>query len=109
MAGSHSTQATISTNFLIVDALGVYNAIIKKPTLNALRVIASTYQLALKFPTPAGVGVIHGNQVEARCYYTMALKGKPNTHQKANPNGGASSTSLLVTGVLRSSSPGSIP
>lgn len=36
MVGSHPTQATILTNFLIVDTPGVYDAIIRRPTLNAL-------------------------------------------------------------------------
>lgn len=50
--GSHPAQATVLTNFLIMDALGVYNTIIRKSTLNALRAVASTNHLVLKFPTP---------------------------------------------------------
>lgn len=65
------------TNFLVVDTLDVYNAIIVKLTLNALRVVTSTYHLALKFPTPVEIGVVQGNQVEARCCYALALKGQP--------------------------------
>lgn len=65
MAGSHSAQVTILTNFLIVDTPIAYNAIIKRPTLNALRVVTSTYHLALKFPMLAEVGVVHGNQVRS--------------------------------------------
>lgn len=60
-AGSHPTQAIVSTNFLIVDTSFVYNVIIRQPTLNALRAIVLMYHLALKFPTPIGVGVILGN------------------------------------------------
>lgn len=34
--GSYPTQATIVSNFLIVDTYGVYNTIIRRSTLNAL-------------------------------------------------------------------------
>lgn len=57
-ADSHPAQATMLTNFLVVDTLNVYNAIIGRLTLNALRVVANTYHLALKFLTPVGVGVV---------------------------------------------------
>lgn len=58
IAGSHPDQATVLTNFLVVDTLGIYNSIISKPTLNALKVVVSTYHLALKFPMLVGVGVV---------------------------------------------------
>lgn len=57
----HLAQATILTNFLIVDTPGVYNAIIRRPALNALRAVTSTYHLVLKFSTLAGVEVAHEN------------------------------------------------
>lgn len=68
----------------MVDTLGIYNAIIGRPTLNALRAVASTYHLALKFSTPTGVEVFHGNQVEARHCYALALKGQPNARRETN-------------------------
>lgn len=77
--GTYPAQAAILTNFLMVDTPDIYNAIIGCPTMNTLRAVASTYHLALKFPTPARVGVILGNQVEARCCYVLALKRPPNT------------------------------
>lgn len=77
-AGSYLTQATILSNLLVVDTLGIYNAIIGRPTLNTPQTVASTYHLALKFPTPSGIRVVHKNQIEARHYYTLALKGQPN-------------------------------
>lgn len=57
-AGSHLAQATVLTNIVVVDNPGIYNSIIGRPNLNALRVVAFTYHLALKFPTPAKVGVV---------------------------------------------------
>lgn len=68
------------TNFLVVNAPRVYNVIIERPTLNPLRTVASIYHLALKFPTPARVGVVQGNQVEAHHCYTLALKGQSHVH-----------------------------
>lgn len=59
--GSHLTQVTVSTNFLIVDAPFIYNAIIGQPTLNALRAVVSTYHLTLNFLTPTRVEVVYGN------------------------------------------------
>lgn len=64
IAGSHLAQATMLSNFLIVDILRVYNAIIGRPTLNTLQVVAFTYHLTLKFPTLVGIGV-RKNQVES--------------------------------------------
>lgn len=61
IVGNHPTQVTVLTNFLVEDTLGVYSAIIGRLTLNTLQVVASTYHLALKFPTSTKVGVVHEN------------------------------------------------
>lgn len=79
-AGSHPAQATMLTNFLVVDTPGIYNAIIGRPTLNTLRAIASTYHLALKFSTLAEIVVTQGNQVKAHRCYVLALKGQSHVH-----------------------------
>lgn len=73
-AGCHPTQAIVLSNFLVMDTLGVNNAMIGRPTLNALRIVASTYHLALKFLTLTKVRFVHGNQVKAHCCYALALK-----------------------------------
>lgn len=57
-AGSHPVQATVMSNFLIIDTPGVYNAIIGRLTLNTLQAVASTYHLALKFPMLVGIEVV---------------------------------------------------
>lgn len=59
--GSHLVQAIVMSNFLIVDTLRVSNTIVERPTLNALQDVTSTYHLALKFSTLAGIGVIKGS------------------------------------------------
>lgn len=83
-AGSHPAQATVSTNFLIVDSLSAYNTINGWLTLSALWEVAFTYHLALKFPKRAGKGVVHRNQVEARRNYASTLKGQTNIRQETN-------------------------
>ncbi|XP_059441933.1 uncharacterized protein LOC132174265 [Corylus avellana] len=70
--GPKPTQATVMDDFIVVNKPSAYNAIIDRPTLNALRAIASTFHLAMKFPTDSGIGVVRGSQEVARfCYNTM--------------------------------------
>ena len=45
-------------DFLLVDQPSTYNAIISRPTLNALRAVVSTYHLAMKFPVGDLVGKV---------------------------------------------------
>jgi hypothetical protein len=47
--GTSLKQATIMANFLIVDRLSTYNAIIRRLTLNKMRAITSTHHLKMKF------------------------------------------------------------
>nr|XP_027120400.1 uncharacterized protein LOC113737356 [Coffea arabica] len=53
--GRHPRCRTIPVNFAVVKADSPYNMLIGRPTLNALRVVYSTYHLSFKFLTPAGV------------------------------------------------------
>ena len=43
-------QATTTVRFLIVDAPSAYNVLLGKPSLNAIMVIPSAYQMVIKFP-----------------------------------------------------------
>ncbi|GMN63866.1 hypothetical protein TIFTF001_032958 [Ficus carica] len=54
-------KATQMVEFLIADKPSVYNAILGRLTLNALKVVISTYHLAMKFPTTNEVGIFKGN------------------------------------------------
>lgn len=72
--GNHLAQVTMMSNFLIVGTPGVYNAIIVKSIFNDLQAVTSTYHLALKFPTPAGIGVVRESLLKSRRCYALALK-----------------------------------
>lgn len=51
LVGANRYIATAMKNFLVVRTQSDYNAIIGRPTLNALWAISSTYQLKTKLPT----------------------------------------------------------
>ncbi|XP_062151978.1 uncharacterized protein LOC133860372 [Alnus glutinosa] len=76
--------------FLVVDRVSAYNAIIGRTTLNNLKTVTSTPHLSMKFPTEEGVGVVKGDQKEARRCYNLSLKSTPRQHnlgEKAKEDG----------------------
>ena len=85
-AGSSPNQSTVMTNFLIVNTPSVYNVILGRPTLNALRAVTSTYHLSMKFPTTQGIGEVSGNQFESRRCYSLALQQKGEQRSAGNIN-----------------------
>ncbi|XP_022860123.1 uncharacterized protein LOC111380720 [Olea europaea var. sylvestris] len=60
--GSEGKQVTWFITFHVVRAPMAYNAILGRPLLNGIKVIVSTFHLAMKFPTSNGIGVVRGNQ-----------------------------------------------
>ena len=72
--GLYPMQVTQIVDFLLVDQPSAYNAIIGRPTLNALRTVVSTYHLAVKFPVGNLVGEVRGDQVESQQYYAMSTR-----------------------------------
>ncbi|GMN61366.1 hypothetical protein TIFTF001_030447 [Ficus carica] len=71
--GDGPEKATRMVEFIVVDRPSVYNVILGRPTLNALKAVVSTYHLAMKFPTGNGIGVFRGNQEGARKCYMEAV------------------------------------
>jgi hypothetical protein len=63
--------------FLLVDRPSTYNAIFGRTTLNELKAVTSTPHLSMKFPTEEGIGVMKGDQREARRCYNFSLKSTP--------------------------------
>jgi hypothetical protein len=53
-AGEHLRQKTIMVKFLLIDRPLAYNVILKRMTLNELRVVTSTSHLNMKFLTEQG-------------------------------------------------------
>ena len=72
--GEPPCQATMTTRFLIVDAPSVYNMLLGRPSLNAIKVVPSAYHMIIKFLTVHGVGTIRGDQRVARECYTASMK-----------------------------------
>ncbi|XP_024016328.1 uncharacterized protein LOC112089807 [Eutrema salsugineum] len=60
--------------FLILNKLAIYNAILDTPWLHAMKAVASTYHQCLKFPTPYGIYTLRGNQAIARSCYINKCK-----------------------------------
>ena len=54
-------QVTTAVKFLIVDASSAYDMSLGRPSLNALRVLPSTYYMVIKFLTENEVGVVRGD------------------------------------------------
>jgi hypothetical protein len=79
MARTYPRQKVIMVKFLIVDRVSAYNAIIGRTALNDFKAATSTPHLSMKFPTEGvateeGVGVVKGDQKEARRCYNLSLK-----------------------------------
>ncbi|PKA61959.1 RNA-directed DNA polymerase like [Apostasia shenzhenica] len=56
-------------DFIIMDAPSGYNAILGRPAIATFQMVASTYHLCLKFPTPFGVTTIRGDRAGAsKCF-----------------------------------------
>ncbi|KAK3023934.1 hypothetical protein RJ639_043604 [Escallonia herrerae] len=71
IVGTAPLQSVQTIDFLVVKVKSSYNGILGRTGLNKLRAVASTYHLAMKFPTPQGVGVVKGDQATAqKCYIT---------------------------------------
>lgn len=71
--GDGPEKATRMVKFIVVDRLSVYNVILGRPTLNALKVVVSTYHMLMKFPNPNGIGIFKGDQERAKKCYVEAV------------------------------------
>ena len=69
-------QATTAVRSLIVDAPSVYNILLGRPSLNAIRAIPSAYHMIIKFPTTNGVGMVQGDHHVARKFYSTSMNQK---------------------------------
>ena len=74
--GDPPCQATTTKKFLIVEGPLVYNMLLGRPSLNAIRAIPSAYHMVVKFPTENGVRKARGDQWIARECYLVSMKQK---------------------------------
>ena len=72
-----TTSRTENIRYLVVNVNSAYNILLGRPTLNRLRVVASTRHMKMKLPDLSGrVIVIKSDQEEARKCYENSLKTK---------------------------------
>ncbi|XP_023643137.1 uncharacterized protein LOC111831878 [Capsella rubella] len=60
--------------FMVVEKPAVYNVILGTPWLHDMQAVPSTYHHCVKMPTPKGICVIRGNQVDARNCFVIECK-----------------------------------
>jgi hypothetical protein len=72
--GTYPKTISKTVDFLVVNCLSAYNAIIGRPTLNRLRAVTSTYHLLIKFPTKHEIGEVRRDQIAARECYLASLR-----------------------------------
>ncbi|KAF5447425.1 hypothetical protein F2P56_032979 [Juglans regia] len=76
LVGTAPKTTSLMIGFLVVKAPSSYNVILGCPSLNQMKTVTSTYHLKVKFPTPSGVGEMHGEEQTARDCYTREMKSK---------------------------------
>ena len=74
--GDPPCRATMTVKFLIVDAPSAYYMLLGRPSINAIKVIPSSYHMMIKFPTTSGVGMVRGDQRLAWECYSASVKQK---------------------------------
>jgi len=73
--GEKDNSRTVDVTFLVVDVSMVYNVIIGRPTLSAVKAVIASYLLLMQFELDGGrVGKPFGGQRMAReCYYVSLM------------------------------------
>ncbi|RRT70689.1 hypothetical protein B296_00001752 [Ensete ventricosum] len=70
--GEEPKSKTLMVSFMVVGLPSTYNAIIRRPTLNRLKAVISTYHRIMKSPIRAGVGEARSDPRESKQCYLMA-------------------------------------
>ncbi|XP_024019521.1 uncharacterized protein LOC112091039 [Morus notabilis] len=81
--GKKPRQTTTMINFVVIKGGSQYNAVIGRPTFQALRAITFIYHQKVKFPTPNGVREMKSNQYESIVAYSDTIRGydQPRRHE----------------------------
>ncbi|KAK8508687.1 hypothetical protein V6N13_116198 [Hibiscus sabdariffa] len=72
--GDDDKNVTQMVNFLVIDRMSSYNAIIGRPLMRKAKMIMATYYLYVKFRTPMGEGYTQTDQREARQFHILFLQ-----------------------------------
>ena len=98
----HPLQQNIMTEFIVVDTLSAYNAILGRPFLSGIRGVLSIYHNILKFSVGTGVREVRGDQQAARNCYAVstnpAALAKQCAYVAGKPRQGTSKLSHYVLG-----------
>ncbi|GFY95627.1 hypothetical protein Acr_10g0010120 [Actinidia rufa] len=77
--GTKPHQTTVWQDFIVVDLLSPYNAILGHPTLGGIKAITSTYHMMMKFPTLTVIGEVRGDQKVVRQCFISATRAEPSS------------------------------
>ena len=72
--GTEPQRMIRQVQFVVLDGPSAYNTFLGRPSLSDFRAVTVVWCLKLKFPTPAGVGVVVGNQSMSRECYVAELR-----------------------------------
>ena len=65
-------QTIVWQDFIVVDYLSPYKAILGLPTLGKIRAITFTYHMMMKFLTSTGIGEVRGDKkISRKCFLTV--------------------------------------
>ena len=70
--GEAPLQQNIMTEFIVVQTLSAYNAILGRPFPSGIRGVLSIYHNVLKFPVGTKVGEVRGDQQAAQTCYAVS-------------------------------------
>ncbi|XP_059629793.1 uncharacterized protein LOC132272716 [Cornus florida] len=73
-AGANPKLVTVMVDFVVVNCLSLYNIILGRKTLNAMKAITFTYHLLMRFPIEYGMGKLRGDQTMDRECYDASLR-----------------------------------
>ena len=72
--GEEPRRMIRQVQFVVLDGYSAYNAFLGRPALSDFSAVTAILCLKLKFPTPAGVGVVNGYQSMSRECYVAELR-----------------------------------
>lgn len=72
--GAENLRKIVMTMFTVVSAPSSYNVILRRPAMNALITVASTYHQKIEFPVWDKVKEVQGDQPSSRKCYVETVR-----------------------------------